>query len=321
MLKKVYEFIIRQFQVKNRKDVLLLPLRLAAAYLIVRKIADDIHFFRCAWQYRYYETMILYVAECGALIFLIGLFWKLLNFLKKKKKLVGFMIFFVIFNFFTVLITQSICFVYFFDGPYFGRVTDADTGEPIEGAIVNCFWEIWHTEYLWFGMNTALADTHETVTGKNGWFVFSFGSKIWVRPFSVMYRSGIRVFAEGYDSYPPTMQWSWTPGQSKEWEKKLRQLYPDHPARNSGTDIETDDYGKDLYAAIFSQVTDSDPFMNIHLNRPRFFDIRINKARTVRERKEVIRRLEPKKCNCRAEKFYNAVREEKKRLESMAPTE
>ncbi|GBC62275.1 hypothetical protein DENIS_3253 [Desulfonema ishimotonii] len=308
MLKKAYEFIIRQFQVKNRKDVLLLPLRLAAAYLIVRKIADDIRFFRCAWQTGDYETAVLYMMECALLCLLLFLLWKIMQYFKNKGKLKKAVTVFILFNLFTLLLNQSLSFVYYIDGPYIGRVMDAETGEPIRGAVVAGSWNMIYFESPWTGFGEAFADVHETMTDRFGWFVLPFGRKIWFWPFSVMDTAKIEVFASGYDSYPPSIYKVWDRREAKEWEDKLRKLYPNHRVWNSGTDISADAYGKSLYFTIF-------------ITNGYYRYIRLNKARSFKERKEVIRRMGPEGYRCRSARLHKAVREEKQRLESMALTE
>ncbi|GBC59983.1 hypothetical protein DENIS_0925 [Desulfonema ishimotonii] len=320
MLKKVYEFIIRQFQVKNRKDVLLLPLRLAVAYLIARKIADDIRFFRCALETGDSEGILLYIRECVLLCILIFVTWKFWEKSKKKWNPINVVTVFILFNLFTLFLNRSLCFICYIDGPYIGRVTDADTGEPIQGAVVAGSWQIIYFENPWTGFGDTLADRHETVTDRFGWFVLPFGSRIWPWPFSVMTTTYIKVFAPNYDSYPPSMCGAWTSEEAEKWEKKLKQLYPNHPAWKAGTDIRSDFYGESIYYTIFRRGTDV-AYMTYRFETPHFFNIRLNRARTAKERREVVRRMKPGKYNCKTPRFGKAVLEEKKRLESMAITE
>jgi len=312
MLKNTHEFIIRQLSVKNRKDALLLPCKLAIIYLVISKIADDIRFFKCAWAFHDYETVVLYIAESGFLIFLLVMIWKLVTYFKNKGKLKKAATVFILFNLFSLLFTKSLSFIYFLDGPYLGRVTDADTGEPVEGAIVVGSWNIFYLESPWTGMDEAFADVRETVTNKYGWFVLPFGRKVWIRPFSVISKAKIYVFIRGYDSYPPSMYKAWNDKEAQQWGRKLEKLYPDHEAWKPKSGVKTDSpyYLKLVYYEIFQTKGDYEIFNPIN--------IRLNKAHSIKEHQTIISRLMRKQCNCRAARFYKAVREEKKRLESLS---
>ncbi|MBI5694416.1 MAG: carboxypeptidase regulatory-like domain-containing protein [Nitrospirae bacterium] len=54
-------------------------------------------------------------------------------------------------------------------GPWRGQVIDAETKQPIEGAVVVAVWEKW--SYLPLGPYVDNVDAKETVTDKNGEFV------------------------------------------------------------------------------------------------------------------------------------------------------
>lgn len=87
--------------------------------------------------------------------------------------------------------------VYFYDGPYRGKVIELETGRPIEGAVVAARWRItvWvHTEIL--------CDAQETITDKNGDFKLPLGWCI-NHPFAEMDKPRVVVFKPGYLGYPP----------------------------------------------------------------------------------------------------------------------
>ncbi|GBC59982.1 hypothetical protein DENIS_0924 [Desulfonema ishimotonii] len=310
MLKKAHEFIIRQFQVKNRKDILLLPLRLAVAYLIVRKMADDIRFFICAYQTGDYKPVVMYIIEFVPLFILIFVTWKILDNAGKKGRdnLINTVTVLILFNLFTLFLNRSLSFVYYIDGPYIGRVTDADTGEPIQGAVVMGAWEMIWFETPWTGFGESFAGVRETVSDRYGRFVLPFGSKVWLYPFSFIDKDGIAVFMPGYDSYPPSMQNAWSDGEAEEWRRKLEKAYPGHDAWEWSKKIKSGraDYVRSVYYGIFRQKGGYKIFSPMN--------IRLNKIRTFEERQAVRRSLIRKKCNCRAARFYKVAWEIKRQL-------
>ena len=69
------------------------------------------------------------------------------------------------------LISLSSCYAARVDGPYEGRVVDADTGQPIEKVVVL---GVWYTEQTTpAGATSHYYDATETVTDKNGEFKIS----------------------------------------------------------------------------------------------------------------------------------------------------
>jgi hypothetical protein len=98
----------------------------------------------------------------------------------------------------------SIFWILYWDGLHYGRVVDADTGGPIEGASVA---GIWTFEYnLIITGEDGFANARETVTDDQGAFVlppivaFSF----W--PIANLESMELIVFKPGYDSHPPVIR-------------------------------------------------------------------------------------------------------------------
>lgn len=89
--------------------------------------------------------------------------------------------------------------IYYWDGPYKGKVVDLDTGKPIEGAVVA---GSWYLEV--FAGWPSFCDTKETVTDKNGEFVLPRAWCINFWPIASLSIPGeVVVFKPGYLGYPP----------------------------------------------------------------------------------------------------------------------
>jgi hypothetical protein len=84
-----------------------------------------------------------------------------------------------------------------YDGPYKGKVVDANAGEPIEGAVVAAHWVIEP-----FVHSERTCDAKETITDKNGEFELPEG-RCTSHPFAELYKPYVVVFKPGYLGYPP----------------------------------------------------------------------------------------------------------------------
>ncbi len=80
------------------------------------------------------------------------------------------------------------------DGPYEGRVMDADTGQPIEGVVVL---GVWYTEMATpAGATHKFYDARETVTDKNGeFYIQGMGTQI----LSNVIPMDVTIFKTGYE--------------------------------------------------------------------------------------------------------------------------
>lgn len=86
-------------------------------------------------------------------------------------------------------------------GPYYGKVVDAETKEPIGGAAVLV---VFYTEsYGPAGAITHYADALETITDKNGEFKFPSHRITLFRPLQGWVKHGyFTIFKPGYGHYP-----------------------------------------------------------------------------------------------------------------------
>ncbi len=105
---------------------------------------------------------------------------------------------FILFLIFAVLLIPSTgCYAH---GPWSGKVVDAETKQPIEGAAVVAVW-IRETGTP-AGTDTGFVDAAETLTDKNGEFEIS--SKRFLSIIGIRYIKGpfFTIYKPGYGSYP-----------------------------------------------------------------------------------------------------------------------
>lgn len=86
------------------------------------------------------------------------------------------------------------------DGPYSGKIIDAETGEPIEGAAVIGIWyvgEYGHAEAPIF----KFLEAKETVSGKDGEFIIPSITAFHRWPLAKLFDPYLKIFKPGYGSY------------------------------------------------------------------------------------------------------------------------
>lgn len=120
-----------------------------------------------------------------------------------------------------VLMTFLLCFIssacvpyVHSDGPYKGKVVDADTGESIQGAGVVAIWLI--EPYV---HSERYCDAHATLTDQNGNFEIPQGWCI-SHLFTEKGKPNFIIFKPGYDSYPPSLPVITPSFTQKDWEEK-----------------------------------------------------------------------------------------------------
>ncbi|MDA8238769.1 MAG: hypothetical protein M0Z67_00180 [Nitrospiraceae bacterium] len=100
---------------------------------------------------------------------------------------------FILFLVFFIVLTSGCCYPLRHDGPYKGKVVDAETGQPIEGVVVLGVW--FKVAATPAGGVSSYYDARETVTDRNGEFeIQGVGLKILsnVAPMNVL------IFKSGY---------------------------------------------------------------------------------------------------------------------------
>jgi hypothetical protein len=90
-----------------------------------------------------------------------------------------------------------------FDGPYEGKVIDAKTGKPIEGAVAHGTWNKAYANPA--GRSTEYYDSYEVLTDKDGNFKIP-GKGFLI--FSNIEDMTLTIFKAGYGQFPRNSKWS-----------------------------------------------------------------------------------------------------------------
>lgn len=225
---KFPDFFINQFKVNNFRDFSLLFLKLIIILIVAIEIYDFISYQACLNNNKVvilspeYLSKLLVYAAIGVFIFL-GI-----KHFKKKGTLKNAIWTFLIISTILFAINGSIFLFIYIDGPYWGKVVDADTGEPIEGAAITGSWRIdYVVPGFWVG-GGGFADARSTVTGKNGYFFLPMARAVRLWPFSKIYFERLGVYKYGYDTHPPDMCYDWNESDKVKWMAKLHQKYPEY---------------------------------------------------------------------------------------------
>ncbi len=96
------------------------------------------------------------------------------------------------------LLFSAGCSPIYADGPYHGRVVDAETKQPIEGAAVLAVWWM-RTPMIGHPMES-VHDAQETMTDKDGNFTIPGMSTF--APISRIHEPRFTIFKPGYRAYP-----------------------------------------------------------------------------------------------------------------------
>ena len=111
----------------------------------------------------------------------------------------------IIYTLFSFFITTSVMassgWIVFHESAFKGKVIDAETKEPIEGAVVAAIYEVAVLGPLDSGSDTA--DVQETLTDSNGEFHISSNIFFYPWPFTLGgERTRFIIFKPGYGAYP-----------------------------------------------------------------------------------------------------------------------
>jgi hypothetical protein len=286
---KFYDFFVKHTRVRNVKDLLILLVKLAVILFIAGEIYGAVRYFICFLSEKHLQIkhVIFYLKQI-ILIFIIYVLYRCAKHFQKKGTLKKAILFFIILSVITSYINGSILGIFFWDGPYWGRVVDADTGEPIAGAYVMGRWEFESIiplpprPMLEEGI---FADVRETVSDEKGRFFLPIARIEWFWPFSWIKLEELSVYKPGYDSHPPRMQYAWKDKDKEKWLDKLNRKYPE--ARKK--DIQ--DAGRSIYQMdyFFNPNYVSDRYARIYRVNCKFYKpsvIKLNKALSFEEQRE-----------------------------------
>ena len=300
---KFREFVRNQIKIRNFKDLCIVFLKLAVIYFIFIEVYDDLLYLMCIMENVKSKInsrvipaipLFFYFIKRAIIFGLILIpIYRVLKHIKKKgavsvfeskvtfRKAVKFLI---VLSVITYWINGSILFVFFWDGPYWGRVVDADTGKPIAGASVAGEWMFDYVIPPFPAGGEEFADARETVTGKSGYFYVPMARTAWFWPFSRIVLDDLYVYKPGYDSHPPRMDNVWSEDDKRKWLAKLTKQYPEIRKKYSKEyhSIKPKEYFSDTrYApSIYGRIFRAD----CKFYKPCI--IKLNKALSIKEQRE-----------------------------------
>lgn len=223
---KFYDLIVRHIRVRNAKELIILLLKLALILFIADEVYAAVRYFICSLQKeRLGFELAIYCVKQFVLIYFIYILYRCAKHFQNKGTLKKAIKIFIIISIITSFINGSILGLFFWDGPYWGRVVDADIGEPVAGAYVMGRWEF--ECFLFTIYDYTFADARETVTDKRGLFFLPIARTAWYWPLSRIELEELYVYKPGYDSHPPHMQYAWNDKDKEKWLHKLNKQYPE----------------------------------------------------------------------------------------------
>ena len=107
----------------------------------------------------------------------------------------------VVFILLSILSLISGC-SYYSKGPWRGRVIDADTKKPIEGAAVVAVWQVGHPSIPEYRVEPY--EAKETLTDKNGYYEIPKFSRITFAT-NEIWDPTFTIFKPGYGRFPPSI--------------------------------------------------------------------------------------------------------------------
>ena len=170
---KIMDFVIRQVKITNTKDVVIPLLKLLLLAIIADEIYNAIHILPCLYTRDAASGIRLFVISRILFFSFIYVGYRIMRSAKRKGSLKKASIILISFGILTCLLNGSLFFLYYVDGPYWGKVVDADTGEPIDGANVMARWEI---DFAVIQSSFTFADAREAVTDSKGRFLSISGA-------------------------------------------------------------------------------------------------------------------------------------------------
>lgn len=285
-----FDELIERIKPRNRKELPFFLLKAAITILVVREFLYDIS------HVRFSETgmvwLLIYITKVLVFGVVLYIIYRKVKKWKKNDRWLATYIFLISIVFVTPFINGSIFGMLFVDGLYWGKVIDADTGKPISGASVAMRWD-----FDWNIMGVgSYGDVRETVTDKEGRIFVPLARVIKLWPGGKIERGGVTIYNPGYDSYPSRMDEVWNDEDKEKWLHKLNKQYPEFRK----------EYSKKYYAQHYKrypyEIDPKEYFSNpkyapliynrifgVHWKRFKTNVIKLNKTKTDREKKHVVR--------------------------------
>ena len=282
IIMKFREFVIKHLRVRNFKELCFLLIKLLIITFVFIELYEDFLFLICKIKYDQEMLPLTIIKRLILIVVFLGIYHSV-KFFKRKGTLSTALWILLILSIITSAVNGSILGIFYWDGPYWGRVVDADTGKPIAGASVAGEWMFdWVIPPLPAG-GEVFADARETVTGKNGYFFVSMGRAAWFWPFSRIVLDDLYVYKPGYDSHPPRMYRTWSEEDKRKWLAKLNKQYPGYRKERSKVyhSIKADKYFTPRYAGSI--------YINIFNVDCKFYKpciIKLNRALSIKEQRE-----------------------------------
>ena len=272
---KFYNYMIDRIKERNWKYLCLLLIIIAVMALVPFEVYNDLNHLTFSKKDMKWLGVYIFRGLLFVLLLLIIYLVTRYMFRKGGKCRVISIGLLVVFIFIMPLVNGSIFGVFFVDAPYWGRVIDADTGEPIAGARVAGEWE-----YVWYAFiygSSSYADARETITDEKGRFFLPIARTLIFWPLSNIELRIVKVYKPGYDTHPTRMQRAWDEEQKEKWRKKLNRRYHDPNPLGFDDHLTNTRYSQSRYSGTF------------HVNCKRFKTniIRLNKATSYEERRKV----------------------------------
>jgi len=316
---KFREFVIKHLKVKNFKELCFLLIKLLIITFVFIELYEDILFLVCEIKFNP-KTLPFTIIKRLILIAIFFGVYRSFKYFKRKGTLSTALWILLILSIITSGVNGSILGIFYWDGPYWGRVVDADTGEPIEGASVAGKWMFEYAIPIGHGVgDDAFADARETVTGKSGYFFVSMGRAAWFWPISRIVLKDLYVYKPGYDSHPPRMYNAWSEDDKKKWFAKLNKQYPEYRKKwakewtKAYQSIKADKYFTPRYArSIYGRIFRVD----CKFYKPCI--IKLNKALSIKEQRKAAFTFSPNDASIceyfKIKKMLNLQEEGKKKL-------
>lgn len=183
---------------RNRRDLCFLILKAVLVVFVLGEMSDHSRYMICLLERHDFAEFLLRLIRAKIILAIFFAGYMLAKYFRRKGVSGRAVFWFLILgNISTLWLNGSVFGIFFWDGPYWGRVTDADTGEPVAGASIIGKWQF-QVYQLYVGRGCIHADVRETVTGDSGYFFLTPARAFSLWPGAQIRLEDIIVFKSGY---------------------------------------------------------------------------------------------------------------------------